>query len=320
MDHDPCRERPTTRDAIPTTELGPMSDVPDPPPIAVAPAGPRRWVRLAPIPCPHRQASRGMILQAAGRVRPGRAIALGAGRCREIPLAELADRFEHVTLVDLDAAMLDDALAGAGLEGSRGARVERRVADLTGVTDRFLEGVDGCLAATPEESVERLARLAQATRPEAFAADGTYDLVIASCVLCQLHLAACHGAAARFASRFPGQGPLLSQSSVWFHALYGLARRMEDAFVEALRNLVAPGGRIFLSDTVQGALLHPAPDGHWMTEGLFRMTRTPLLSDYLDGRFRVEDRGGWHWIEEPSGAPGQPGKLFNVQALVLAVG
>ncbi len=71
---------------------------------------------------------------------------------------------------------------------------------------------------------------------------------------------------------------------------------------------------------MQGALLHLAPDGHWMTEGLYRMTRTPLLSDYLDGRFRVEDRGAWPWIEGTPGAAGQPGRLFNVQALVLAVG
>ncbi len=216
-----------------------MIDVPEPSP---TPGGPRRWVRLSPISCSHRQSSRGMILRAAGRVRPGRAIALGAGRCREIPLAELADRFEHVTLVDVDAAMLDDALTSSGLEGARAARVERRVADLTGVTDRFLEGVDGGLAATPEEAVARLARLAQDTQPEAFAADGTYDLVVASCVLCQLHLGACHGAASRFAARFPDRVPLLSQSSAWFHALYGLARRMEDAFVEALYGLVAPGG------------------------------------------------------------------------------
>jgi hypothetical protein len=65
-------------------------------------------------------------------------------------------------------------------------------------------------------------------------------------------------------------------------------------------------------------MLHGDPGGGWLTEGFLRMTRTPELNDYLDGRFRIEQAGRWHWVMEPSKQEGRVGRLFRVQAFVLS--
>jgi len=93
---------------------------------------------------------------------------------------------------------------------------------------------------------------------------------------------------------------------------------MEDAFIDALPGLVTPGGRIYLSDTVQAAFLHPTPEGDWLTEGVYRMTRTAELGDYLDDRFQVEQQGRWLWVIDPSTEAGRVGRISHVQGFVLS--
>ncbi len=110
----------------------------------------------------------------------------------------------------------------------------------------------------------------------------------------------------------------MPQAQPWVQAMFGLARRMENAFIDALHDLAAPGGRIYFSDTVQCAHLHPDAEGFWRSEGFLRMTRTPQLNDYLDGRFRIEQAGRWHWVMEPEKRSGVVGRLYRVQAFVLS--
>jgi hypothetical protein len=295
----------------------------EPPMVAFGSAGPRRWLRVEPAPCQHIRTSRDLIHHASASVQPGQVIILGAGRCQEIPLRELAQRFERVILNDHDVALLEEALTSSGLSNEQTSNVQLLVADLTEVTDRFLAQVSEHLDVMGDPSVttaaERIALLAETTHPQVFTAGEKFDLVIASCVLCQLHLEICNQTIARFALRFPGQETFFRQSPSWTHAMYGLARRMEQAFIHALHGLVSPGGRIYLSETVQSAFLHPTPEGHWVTDGVYRMTHTTQLSDYLDERFQIERQAQWHWIIEPSQPTGRVGRLYNTQGLVLSV-
>lgn len=300
-----------------------MTPPSEPPVVAHVSTGPRQWIRINPVPCQHVQASRGLILEASAAVRPGQAIVLGAGPCREIPLRELADRFARVVLNDHDAGLLSGAIASAGLDGPQSSRVETLAVDLTGVTSAFLGRVAECLETsddlTATAAVERIARLADEVRPAAFATCERYDLVVASGVLCQLHLEACNRSIALFAARYPGREQEFRQSPAWTRALYGLARRMEDVFIETLHGLLAPGGRIYLADSVQSCFVHPTPEGDWLTDGTYRMTRTTRLADYLDGRFRIEREGRWFWVVAPAPENGMVGRLFNTQGLVLSV-
>jgi hypothetical protein len=290
---------------------------------AFAVAAPRQWVRVPRVSCQHARFSAELILQAVKSADGGRAIVLGAGRCREIPLSDLVERFPSVTLNDHDPTLLDAAIEASGLDEERAKRVERRVADLTGVTATFLAAIDVCLdspvCVSAEDAAERMARVAETVRPARFKAGRRYDLVVASCVLSQLHKAASNLAIARFSARFPGKLHVLRRSLQWTRALYGLARRMETTFMDSLYDLVARGGRVYFSDSVQCGFLHERPDGEWFSDGLYRVTRTAQLNEYLDSRFRIEQAGRWLRVIEPSGEPTGVGRFFRVQAFILAI-
>jgi hypothetical protein len=226
-----------------------------------------------------------------------------------------------VVLNDHDESLLEEALTASGLARGPGSKFQRRVADLTGVTGYFLQAVTDYLATANDlaSAIAELVSLADATRPTEFRTGQTYDLVIASCVLCQLHIAACNRASELFDDRFPGRGDALRTSESWVQAVYQLARRMEQSFINTIHGLVGSGGRIYLSDTVQGGFVYVTPEGRWISDGVYRMTRSTELSDYLDGRFQVEQRGRWHWITGLSQQPGGVGRFYNVQGLILSV-
>ena len=186
-------------------------------------AGERRWVEIPKNACMQRPASRGMILQAAGAVQPGAAIVLGAGRCEEIPLRELVERFDRLTLVDHDEQAMNAALESLGDSQGSISKIGRVVADLTGAIGGFLEAVSETLRSSTD-AIEELSKLADATRPIVFSTGLQYDLIIVSCVSCQLHVSACNQAIALFEAAFPDRSEELRRSSRWIEAMQGLAR------------------------------------------------------------------------------------------------
>ena len=294
-----------------------MPMIPEPPLTAFGSNEPRRWVRVPPVVDGHLAASHGMILLASQMVEPGDAIILGAGPCQEIPLPALTDRFASVTLHDWNELLLERV----SLSSEPSSKVRRLVADLTGVTAQFLERVTESLGATddPDGAIETIARLADAVTPQVFSTGQRYGLVVASCVLCQLHLEACNRTLTLFGAKFPEQLKQFRASTRRVQAMYGLARRMEGAFIETLHGLVASNGRIYLSESIQGCFIHPNPEGHWMTDGMYRMTHTLELSDYLDARFHVEEFGKWVWVMPPSPEQGLVGRIYKVQGLILSI-
>ncbi len=295
-----------------------MTRVPEPPFVSQPHPENRRWVRLKPTPDAHLAQSRRLISELAKEATPGAAIVLGAGRCDEVPVVELADRFEVLSLNDLDRTLLDDAVAHHAL-AKHEPPVELVVADLTGVTTRFVESAQAALAEAgdPGKATARLSELAEQLRPIPYAPKESYDLIVASCVLSQLHVSAAMRVAQAFAQRFPGTEAIaaLRADLGWTAALSRLARRMEDEFINSIYHLLAPGGRAYLSDTVQFCFIHGTADGQWTSDGTYRMTRTTQLSDYLDDRFSVCRLGQWAWIHQPPQAPQQVGRMYNVQAL-----
>lgn len=298
-----------------------MFSRPEPPVTAFATNRPRGWFPLKPVPDTHIQESRRLILGASDQVASGRAVILGGGRCQEIPLAELAGRFRQVTLNDMHESLLKHALAEAGLDQERTAKIQLRVADLTGLTDSFVRRLKESLneVQDPAAAAQRFADVAEGARPIRLSGEDCGDLVIASCVLSQLHVVASDQALQLFAARFPGQEHVLRRSEEWVRSLYNLARRMEDTFIDGLIGLTARGGRIYLSDTVHLFFVEAMPQGQWVTEGSYRMTRTTQMIDYLDDRFQVEEQAQWAWIAVPPQLPDQVGRLYTVQGLVLSI-
>ena len=109
---------------------------------------------------------------AGTEVCPGEAIVLGAGRCQEIPLGALVDRFRRVTLSDQNPALLEDAVTSRGLDIEQRMKIQTIVTDMTGVTADLLGRVAERLATagelTPETAAEGIAALAEATEPGRF--------------------------------------------------------------------------------------------------------------------------------------------------------
>jgi hypothetical protein len=287
-----------------------------------APSSPRDGgpYLLNPLTCRHRQQSRQLILRAAEAVAPGRAALLGAGACDEIPLAELVARFAHVTLNDIDEQPLSRAVNSANLDAASRAKVDVRIADLSGITRRLVERIENVLSETadPSSAIEAMSQKLEDQQPGLFPIGGKFDLVIASCVLSQLHFALTHMALARFERRFPGHADVLRESPRWTAALYQVARRMEMRFMDDLAGVLAKGGLVYLSESAQMCYIRLTTSGQWQTEGTYRMLRSKDLSDYLGGEFTIVERARWDWVVMPPSTAGETGRLYDVQALLLS--
>ena len=278
---------------------------------------PKRY-RIAPFTTRHVENSRAWIEKAAAEVTAsGSALVLGAGLCSDIPLAELLAAFDRVVLNDFDPALLAQAVECLHPAAER-ERIELNVSDLTS-PDALLDATDAILASAsdPESALAQMtaAACAFALRPTDIA--GKYDLVVASCLLSQLHVMTVQRMLASFRSTFNQGVENLAAAAQWKASLYDLARRLEHKFIDHLFEWLAPEGRCFLSETVQLCYLDLAADGDWETEGSYRMTKSTDLADYLDERFRVLDQAHWQRLDAPPTATAQ-GRLYDVHALLLS--
>ncbi|MEX2301375.1 MAG: hypothetical protein WD733_10585 [Bryobacterales bacterium] len=138
---------------------------------------------------PHLENSRRRILEAAAKCeRRKTALILGAGNCTEIPLEELARRFDEVMLVDLDEESM--AAAVEELPEELIPKVQLHVEDVTTfaapLMNRLLQSVTASDTAGQaferiEEALDKLEPQPSPFRlPEA-------DLVVSSLVLSELH-------------------------------------------------------------------------------------------------------------------------------------
>jgi len=275
---------------------------------------------LAPIVCQHAANSRKLIEAAAARVAPGRVAVLGAGACSEIPLAALTARFQRAVLCDSDRPSMEQGVEQAELSASQRAKLTLVEADLTGMVEPLLEEISTILAgaADPATAIDQIAAALEAAPAGKLPLDGKFDLIVASCLLSQLHVRLTHAAEALFAQRFADQAGMLRASPRFSETLEVVARRMEAVFLDELLRHLGPGGLIYLSESVQMCFLEHHPTGQWQTEGTYRMLRTRDLVDYVDARFEVAGQARWQWVVWPPDATGKIGRLFDVQALLLA--
>ena len=137
---------------------------------------------------PHVEKSHRRILQSAQLARQhSRAVVLGAGSCREIPLEGLAQQFEQVVLVDLDEQSMREAVGL--LPAELREKVEIRVSDITSFARPMMERVEEAVenSRSAEEAFERFGTIYDAVSelgespslPEA-------DLVISSLLVAEL--------------------------------------------------------------------------------------------------------------------------------------
>ena len=204
---------------------------------------------------PHIEESRRGILQAAKLAKQrSRAIVLGAGSCREIPLKGLAQQFEQVVLVDLDEQSMREAVGR--LPSELQDKVEIRVSDITSFARPMMERVERAVKEShgAEEAFGRLGKIYDAVsefgeRPSLPKA----DLVISSLVLAELP---------RYARAYADhlvQNKFRVRLSTWNRldqAQKQLQQFVVRDHVAILAGLCKPGGVIYFADAIaRGPLL-----------------------------------------------------------------
>jgi hypothetical protein len=254
----------------------------------------------------HAKRSKAFILDAAARVgRPRLAVVLGAGKVYDLPLEELARRFERVVLVDIDAGALAATIAAAIRDPASRRRVEMRPMDVTGVTARLARGIEAALdSSAAEAALEALCRSYRlAALPRLLEAGEHAELIVSGLVLSQLGLQPKLAAKRLFERRF---GPIPRESELrWSFAWDELELRLQQDHVNALADQA--DFAVLTSDVV-----HHATEGEsWSVIGADRLEeRVPQFLEILE-------RASWSWPRIRPRADGQGGVRTQVGALLL---
>jgi hypothetical protein len=187
----------------------------------------------------HARRSKAFILDAAARVeQPRLAVVLGAGKAYDLPLEELAQRFDRLVLVDIDAAALAATIPATVRDAALRRRVEARPMDVTGVTARVARSIEDAMraavdAGSVETSLEKLCRSYRLAAPPRFLEPGERaDLLVSALVLSQLGLQLKLAAKRLFERR---HGPIAAESQQrWSAAWDELELRVQQDHVNAL--------------------------------------------------------------------------------------
>ncbi len=270
----------------------------------------------------HGQQSRAFI-HAASELCPRRelAVVLGVGHGFDLPLVALARSFERLLLVDIDPVTLD--ATAAALENAlekelpSGARVETRVADLTGINGRMVRGIDE-LAAQPGDASTlqaRLEHLARSYRPCAGGASlwaERADLVVSACVASQLSWPQRSYALRVLES---ASGPMSEAADQrWSHAWFEFELRLQQQHITDLAdmgNLV-----VLISDMVNHLTSRDAAGNEQLNGRRVFTMGVNSLSERVPSWLRIERSARWLW---PRYAPNGrvPGSVMEVHALAL---
>jgi len=266
----------------------------------------------------HNLSTARLVAEAAQAAEPGRATVLGCGTCTEIPIRLLNQKFTRVDLVDIDARSLDivksQCLRWADPQDSY---VFHR-ADLTGLIAQIRLRAQE-LASEELEPVHYLRALGESLEsasPQFWTpSDGAkYSLIVCATVLTQLQASVREMVESVFLNRFPG-GSALFSDAVWRQRIWSFARNLEDAFIGHLDSLTAPGGIVFLSDTVHVSWLTAVDDRTLTSEGSWIATRTSSIADYLRPWHEVLKADQWDWFREAKEGP-YWGRLYGVQVIL----
>ena len=240
----------------------------------------------------HARRSKAFILDAASRAaRRGLAVVLGAGKAYDLPLEELAGRFERLVLIDIDADALE-ATCAATIRERR--NVELRPMDVTGVTARLARGIASALdAPAPQKAFEALCRSYRLASLPRFV-DERADLLVSGMVLSQLGLQPKLAAKRLYEARFGAPFP-----QAWAQPWDVLERQLQQDHIDALGAQAAL--TVLTSDVV-----HRSGGEAWSVIGAQR------LAERIPPSLRVLAHAAWTWQRVRAGAV-----VTEVEALLL---
>lgn len=204
----------------------------------------------------HLETSRERILRAADLAGGSEvATVLGSGIGMEIPLADLADRFDRLVLVDLDGSSMVHSLHR--IPRAQRARIDLKVTDVTSFASRLIERIEHAAftSSSAGEVFERFGSILDGLGIGEPANLPKSDLVVSSLVLSEIPRYPFSYAARAVETRFGVAIQTWDRSDEFFRKLMALAA---DDHVQLLASLVKPDGVIYFSDTVaRGLVLRP---------------------------------------------------------------
>lgn len=207
----------------------------------------------------HLERSRERILHAANlAARREVATVLGAGAGSELPLAELAGRFDRLVLVDLDGPSMLRSLRQ--IPRHLRSRVDLKIVDVTSFASGLIESTARAVesSSSAAESFQRLGRILdglQAREPPDLPPS---DLVVSSLLLSEIPRYPFSFAAQAVDDRFGVAIQTWERSDDFYRRLVEVA---VDDHVQLLVDLVRPEGVIYFSDTVARGLAQHSDDG-----------------------------------------------------------
>jgi hypothetical protein len=237
-----------------------------------------------------------------------RALILGSGNCLDIPLAELTDRFDEVTLVELDHESTEQAVRD--LPPANQSKVKIVAADITGIVGEFADKINPTLALPIRDFLGRAAEVTQqidvSNRDLELGED--YTFVCSQLVMTQL--ASLPNQFLRDAVNKRYDVHLSAQPGGDDHELFMgiqyLKIMLEIEHIRNLARLAAGDGTVHLADTY--AELPPTP----VTDRsqLLPMVVTELIDPVIAQEFIKVDQEPEYWIWD-----NEPGKRrFYVMA------
>jgi hypothetical protein len=259
------------------------------------------------------------VLDAARTVEPGRALVVGALSCPDLPLAELATRFDRLTLSDLDLPALEALVRRAIPEGQRG-RIELERYDLTGSYVAFAQGVKNIVeqAAGPAEAESKLVELVQSYDVGAGSAglsraEEKPNLAISVMVLSELGRGYARCIASALAARgwdpaAPSRAPLAESLAflrclVAQHHVHALLRRAKAAvLISAVSEVPWQGG--------------PGNQGGPAAEPT-DVLAVERLVERLPQSAEIKAEQSWEWRQGPAAGGASAGLLTLVEALLI---
>lgn len=283
----------------------------------------------------HAAENRALILRGARQARGPRGAVIGAGKLYDIPLRELAERFDELYLVDVDADALALSVAEAELAPELRGRLRLVQADVTGINDVFLAKARAALHGSnargvsrgdaPSQSDERLTHAAllevfhsyRLTAPPLLPKGaGAVDFACSSMVLSQLAVPMNRYATETFAERFPGSQRL--ETFEFQVALGQFSQRVQLAHLTAL--LAAAPCVALTSDVSEQHTALDLRHGVVPASPPLPLLGAPALADLLPTRAeaRIVDEAHWRWrrVVPTRGKP--HGRVLEVSGLVLA--
>lgn len=261
---------------------------------------------------------RRFVLEAAHAASPGSVLVCGALAAPELPLAELASRFERVTLNDLDLAGLEQLVRRTIPEQHR-ERVKLERYDPTGSYTEFTAGVASILqAASADDAESALAELLQSYDVGAGSAgltesEGTPDLAVSAMLLSELGRG--YGAHLRRVFEARGWDPAAAARAPLQPAVALFSRLVEQHHIHALLRRAKAA---VLVSAVSQVTLRTLPSGQSVAEGEpLDLLSVEHLAERLPETAQSKAEQSWEW-QRPLPQGSKNGSLLTlVEAVQL---